>query len=220
VSTTPQSLPIGDSVSFGWDTFKKWAALLIGLTLCVAFVEGLMETIDEKIIEDSYGDRMEFLWFVALTLVNATLELGMTNVTLKLRDNGRAEFADVFNIFDRVPFFIVALLMVLVIVGIGLILLIIPGIYLAVRLQFVGFRILDGDNPIEALQNSWAITQGHVLELLMFDLLLFGIILAGVLALLVGVLIAVPVAGLALADMYRFLKPSHGGAAVAPQPQV
>ena len=220
MSTTPQSLPIGDTVSFGWDTFKKWAALLVGLTICVAFVEGLMETIRDEVIADNYNSQLQFLFFIAVALVNSTLELGMTNVTLKLRDKGKAEFADVFNIFDRVPFFIVSVFFVLVLVGVGLIFLIIPGIYVAIRLQFVGFRILEGDNPIEALQNSWAITRGHVLELLMFDLLLFGIILAGIIALLVGVLVAVPVAGLALADMYRFLKPSGEGAVVAPAPQV
>ena len=117
MSTTSQSLPIGDSVSFGWETFKKWAALLVGLIIVVAFVEGAMEFIDEEFISQRYGDGTEFLWFIAVALVNATLELGMTNVTLKLRDTGRAEFADVFNIFDRVPFYIVSLFMVFIIVG-------------------------------------------------------------------------------------------------------
>jgi len=220
VSTTPQSLPIGDTVGYAWETFKKWAFLLVGLTLCIAFVEGIMETIDEEIIADNYGDRMDFLMAIAIILVNATLELGMTNVLLKLRDRGRAEFADLFNIFDRVPFFMVSMFIVLVVVAIGLVLLIVPGIYLAIRLQFVGYRILEGDGPFDALQNSWNLTEGHVLELLLFDLLLFGIIIAGILALLVGVLVAVPVAGLAMTDMYRFLKPSGEGAAVAPEPQV
>lgn len=220
MSTTPQSLPIGDTVGYAWDTFKKWAFLLVGLTLCVALVEGIMETIDEEVIAENYGDRMDFLMAIAVILVNVTLKLGMTNVLLKLRDNGRAEFADIFNIFDRVPFYLVSMLIALLAVGIGLVLLVIPGIYIGIRLQFTGYRILEGDGPLAALQNSWNLTQGHVVELLLFDLLMFGIIIAGVLALLVGVLVAVPVAGLAMTDMYRFLKPSHEGAAVAPAPQV
>lgn len=217
---TAQPLPIGDSVSFGWDTFKKWAALLVGLTIVVAFVEGTMEFIDDEIISDTYGGPMEFLWFIAVTLVNATLQLGMNNVSLKLRDHGRAEFADVFNIFDRVPFYIVTALMLAVAIGVGLLFLVIPGIYLAVRFQFVSYRILEGDNPIEAFQHSWDITRGHVLELILFDLLLLGIFIAGILAFLVGTLVAVPLVGLAMADMYRFLLPRAGVGSVAPTPQV
>jgi uncharacterized membrane protein len=220
VSTTPQGLPIGDSVGYAWETFKKWALLLVGLTLCVAFVEGIMEFIDEEIISENYGGRIAFLMALAVGLVSATLELGMTNVTLKLRDTGRAEFADLFNIFDRVIWFVVALFIVGVAVLIGLVLLVIPGIYVGIRLQFVGFRILEGDGPLDAITNSWKLTEGNILELLIFDLLLLGILIAGVLALFVGVLVAMPVAGLALANMYRFLMPSSDGAAVAPAPQV
>lgn len=220
MNTTPHSLPIGDAVGFGWDTFKKWTALLVGLTIVVAFVEGMMEFIDDQIISDTYGGRMDFLWFIAVSLVSATLQLGMNNVSLKLRDQGRAEFADVFNIFNRVPFYIVASVMLLVVVSIGLLFLVIPGVYLAVRFQFVSYRILEGDNPIEAFQHSWEITQGHVLELVLFDLLLLGIFIAGVIAFLVGTLVAVPLVGLAMADMYRFLAPRAAAATVTPAPQV
>jgi len=220
LNTTPQSLPIGDAVGFGWDTFKKWTALLVGLTIAISFVEGMMRFIDDHLIADTYGGRMDFPWFVAVALVNATLQLGMYNVSLKLRDHGSAEFADVFNIFNRVPFYIIALIMQLVVVSIGLVFLVIPGVYLAVRFQFVSYRILEGDNPIEAFQHSWEITQDHVLELILFDLLLLGILIAGVIAFLVGTLVAVPLVGLAMADMYRFLAPRAVAATVTPAPQV
>ncbi|HEY9773192.1 MAG TPA: hypothetical protein V6C81_05225 [Planktothrix sp.] len=39
-------------------------------------------------------------------------------------------------------------------VGLGLILLVIPGLFLAVRLSMYGFGIVDGKNPIEALLTS------------------------------------------------------------------
>jgi hypothetical protein len=82
------------------------------------------------------------------------------------------------------------LLTVLIIIG-GLILLIIPGIYWAVRLAFTHQRfVADGLGVKESIRASFADTRGrwwNVFGLAMMSLLL---ILAGALALVVGVFVA------------------------------
>lgn len=53
----------------------------------------------------------------------------------------------------------------------GLILLIIPGIYFALRFSFYAYAIMDKDlGPIDALSYSWKITKGHAWDLFVFNL--------------------------------------------------
>jgi len=65
-----------------------------------------------------------------------------------------------------------------IIVGLGTLVFIIPGIYLALSLLFYSFFIaVDGHGFIEALKSSWNATKGHKWKILVIVLLLFAITL-------------------------------------------
>jgi membrane-anchored glycerophosphoryl diester phosphodiesterase (GDPDase) len=71
-----------------------------------------------------------------------------------------------------------------IIVFIGLILLIIPGIYLAVALYFfLIFIALEDESFIDALQSSWELTKGRRLSVFLFFI---GIVLVQILFSIVG----------------------------------
>jgi len=90
-------------------------------------------------------------------------------------------------------------------VAFGLVLLIIPGIYLALKYQFYGYLIVDkGMGPIKALKESGRITDGAKKDLLIFWLVLFCSI--AVIALVLGIFIALPV-GLLMAFISKELIP-------------
>ncbi len=63
-------------------------------------------------------------------------------------------------------------------VAVGLMLLIVPGIYLGLKYQFYGYAIADkGIGPIDALKESDRMTEGAKQNLLIFWLTLYcGII--------------------------------------------
>jgi len=95
-------------------------------------------------------------------------------------------------------------------VGIGTILLIIPGIYLFVRLQFFGYYIVDKnasgtDAIIESLQKSWELTRGIAGKVFLLDLALFGLTILGAIPLGLGLFIVFPLIALAYAYVYRRL---------------
>lgn len=70
-------------------------------------------------------------------------------------------------------------------VGVGLLLLIVPGVFLAVALYFYTYEVvIEGENAIEALANSYELTKGDRIELFLIGLLFT--ILGGVVG-LVGV---------------------------------
>lgn len=83
--------------------------------------------------------------------------------------------------------YIIASLLFSVMVFVGLVLLIIPGLIVAVIFGLYGWALVDGDlPPIEALQESSRLTRGHRGQLFLFVLAATLLNLVGLLALLVG----------------------------------
>ena len=89
------------------------------------------------------------------------LYLGYIRITIKLCDGQQTGFSDLFSCF---PYFFVSFFAALVyglVVSVGLVLLVIPGIIWAMQFCFLFFIIVDkGCGPIEALKKK-----GDLLEL-------------------------------------------------------
>jgi uncharacterized membrane protein len=80
-----------------------------------------------------------------------------------------------------------------IIVSIGFALLILPGIYLMVRLNYYAAAIVDEDaGIIESLKRSWQITKGQVMPVLVIFLIIMVLSFIGTLALIVGIFVAIP----------------------------
>ncbi|MEG6509853.1 hypothetical protein V6C03_12855 [Methyloligella sp. 2.7D] len=102
--------------------------------------------------------------------------------------------------------FIGTYILVAIVVAIGLILFVIPGIILALMLMFALWFVIDrGLGPIEAMKASNEITRGHKWQLLGFLIVLWLINLVGALALGIGLLVTVPVTVLSIIEAYRRL---------------
>lgn len=94
-----------------------------------------------------------------------------------------------------------------IIIIIGLLLLIIPGIIFSLRLQFVEYLIIDKKMwPIEAIKASRTMTKGQLMNV--FSVLIIGsmIIFIGTLALLIWLIWAIPTAAFLNALFYRHLE--------------
>jgi hypothetical protein len=71
---------------------------------------------------------------------------------------------------------LVAGLVVNVLIGVGALLLIVPGVYAAVALYFVQFEVaIEERNAIEALRSGWALTKGERLRVFLLLVVLFAI---------------------------------------------
>lgn len=88
----------------------------------------------------------------------------------------------------------------------GLILLIIPGIYFAIRLSFWEYYLIDQKMSVkDALRASWDKTNWHVWQLISIWFLSLGVMLLGTLALWIGLLRAIPTVKIAYAHLYKKL---------------
>ncbi len=103
------------------------------------------------------------------------------------------ELADFFMSFDKfVPLLILHLLMILVIT-LGMILLIIPGVYFAVSYIFAHFFVWFYDvDPSEAVRLSRKMVSGNFGQVFLLCLVLGGINLLGALAFGIGLLLTLP----------------------------
>lgn len=115
-------------------------------------------------------------------------------IVARLIDQGRLlEVPDFFRSFDKyVPLLILHLLMALII-SLGLIMLVIPGIYFAVSYIFAHFFVWFYDvEPTEAIRLSRRTVAGNFWQVLLLCLVLLGINMLGALAFGVGLLLTFP----------------------------
>jgi hypothetical protein len=97
------------------------------------------------------------------------------------------------------------------IVVLGLVLIIIPGLYFAVRLAFAQFSYVDHQGTIKkSLEHSWHLVEGRIFWLVVvLGLAEIGIMILGLVALIIGILVAYPVILLLSARFYRALDNYH-----------
>lgn len=197
----------GSAIKFGWETVKSKFWFIVGIYLVVMAISSLPGFLTETkvLAEDSSA-----FWLVQILtwIVSLITSMGAIKIALNLYDKQDVSFTDLFTNYQ--PFFrmLGAGILISIICVIGFILLIIPGIIAAMRLQFAGFLVIDeGLGPIAAIKKSWAITRGSTGNLFLFWLLTILIVLLGVICLLVGVLVAAPITYLGLTHIYRQLNP-------------
>jgi uncharacterized membrane protein len=144
------------------------------------------------------------LWLLQ-TVIDLVIGIGLIQITLKFIDNKKPKYKDLFYYQPIVNYFLVALLTGLIVLG-GFILLIIPGIYFALRLKFAVYLVIDKNlGPVEAIKKSWKITKGNVWNLFFFGILLGLINILGFICLIVGLFITIPLSMLATTFVYRKL---------------
>jgi uncharacterized membrane protein len=115
-----------------------------------------------------------------------------------------AEFGDFFKGFYYFLAVALAGLLVAIFTAVGFILLILPGIYLAVAYTLVSPLIIDKDMHFwQAMETSRRVITAQWFSFFGFALLLLLINIIGLLALGVGLLVSVPVSICAIAVAYR-----------------
>lgn len=142
-------------------------------------------------------------------LFELALGLGVSMFLLNIVRGDHAEVTDLFSKWEKTLHAFVAEILYGLIFILGLVCLIVPGIFFAIRLSQYQFAIVEKDlGPIEALKYSYRLTQDNCWSYIGFILLTFVVALAGLLALGIGLIAAIPVIMIANAVVYRYL---HGG---------
>ncbi len=202
------SFSIVDSLSYGWKTFKaNWQFLV-----SVALVTFLVNLIPRQLSGWAEGELpgFTFLFSIMGALANLVVSIGSTVILLKLVDQKIPRFDDLWKHYSlMLNYFLASALMGLIIFA-GIILLIVPGLYFAVKYHFMMYFVVDKKmGPLEALRASGKITEGVKWKIVGLVLASAGVMILGALALGIGILVAIPVIGLADVYVYRKLLNAH-----------
>lgn len=196
------------SLRDGWETFKQNWAMLYGLAVVYILLASIV-SLPGSMMNGSEGPGplyllLQILSFVVQIVVGTGISMA---VLAMLRTNGgRSGLDAILSAVERAIPLVLATIGQAILVGIGFILLIIPGIILGLGLSQTQLLIVDrGLGAVEALQASWEIMRGYKLQLLILGLVSFLIVIAGALALGVGLLIALPVTAVAPIAFYNRL---------------
>lgn len=148
---------------------------------------------------------------IALQLLEWIVELGVLAVFLKLVDSSETSVGDIFKNWDKVFAYVVGTVLFGIVVVIGLILLIIPGIYFGLRLQFYAYLIIDkGLSPFEALSESYNLTRGFTFDLLILAFIQIFVGIFGLLFFIIGIIPAIGYLYVVNAMVYRSLIEEDG----------
>jgi hypothetical protein len=145
--------------------------------------------------------------------VSVPIVAGLTMVNLRIVNGAPFEFSNFFDGFKRfVPLMIVGLIVSLGII-LGMVLLILPGIYFAIATTFAVTLVIDrGEEPMAAIKGSMKVVNANFLKVLLFMLVIGVFNFIGLLACGVGMLITAPVSGVATIIFYNKMLGIAGGA--------
>jgi uncharacterized membrane protein len=207
-------LRVGRAVRFGWEQLKKRPVLLL--------LMGLVTVIVSLASNRAFGDAGSFnlAGFAAAVLIALLLQALVALIWVQIALNltaGRDISGDgLVQAIGRFVPFLGAMILYGLAVTAGMVLLIVPGIWLAISLMFYGYALIDsGCGPFAALSRSMALVRGRWWWLLGFNVAMLGVNILGILALGVGVLVSIPITQLATGYVYRQLA-AHRAATAPP----
>lgn len=197
-----------ESMKSAWAILKGmkttfWLAVIAYSLIAMALEFVLSRALGYSMFAEEY-QPIQIIGTVISTLLLSPMAAGLYMITIKHSVGAKIGVGELFSYFHKIlPIFLTTILIYLL-VGIGLILLIIPGIYLLVCFSFSLFLVVEKDmSPIEALKTSRKAVHQQWFQTAGLLLLSVLVCILGAVALLVGLLWAIPLTALTLALVYR-----------------
>ena len=193
-------------MQFGWDITKSNIGFFIGLLIVAGLIQYVPDIVATIIEADA--PALSLIIRIASFVLSMIIGMGLIKICLRFCDGEKGEFSDLFSCYPLFFNYLIGSILYWLIIMVGLVLLIIPGIIWAIKFQFFDYLIVDkGLGPIDALEKSSEITRGVKWDLFIFAILLIIINIMGFLCLLVGLFVTIPVTMVAMAFVYRKLLP-------------
>ena len=197
---------ITGSYGYGWQQMWKHFLYLFLVMIIVGIAESPASIVRDSDADNSAGMIiLQILAAVYWLLVFSVVKYGGDLMYLRAIRNEKFEISEMFDGFKKNYInIILANLLTFAIIGLGFVLLIIPGIILACRLAFVSYLVMDKNmEPVAAVEKSWEMTKGHGWQIFGMGLLVIPIVIGGLICFIVGVVFSIIWISTAFASMYH-----------------
>ncbi len=203
-----KTISISETLKFSWRAFLDNALILVVLTILTLVVQLLFGAFscgtDDVPDQDLTSGVSCTLFSVLYYLANVFIAMGFATIGLHAVQGDKITFKQFFSRFSKFFPFVIAMILYAIIVFVGLILFIVPGIIWAIKFSMYPFMVLDkGANGWDALKLSSQATHGVKWDLLGLYAILILISLAGLLLFGLGLFITIPLTWIAQAHVFR-----------------
>jgi uncharacterized membrane protein len=190
---------------------KSWKGLISQFWLLVGLIIGftIIYSLLYLFALPAKGGSMTtsgILVSVLCWLLLCLFQLGYMKNCFQTLDGEEPQFSSYGQVSRKLLSYLVASVIYTLIVAVGTALLVVPGVYFALRLQFFFASMVDENTGIiESFKRSWEITKGYTLKLFVILLIVVLISVIGQLALLIGIFAAIPLTVLMYGEVFRRL---------------
>ena len=208
-------IAIGSSYSNGWRQLWKYFLVLLLIGIIYVLISSVSSVFNVGQGMRGAGAVVSGILSLAYgILLTGPIGYGVSFAYLKAARNDPLDVKDMFEVFHNYWNAVLASLLVNVIIAVGFVILIVPGIIFACKLAFTPYLVVDRKmEVIEAVKESWRMTSGHAWKVFLIGLLAIPISVAGLICFGVGIIIAIMWVSLALASLYHAVS-SSGEASV------
>jgi uncharacterized membrane protein len=201
---SPSSRPfdVGDALSYGWTVYWKNVGPMLVFALVIFAVNIAIGAAGSAVDNLSSQIALNLISFV----VGIVLAMGLIRASLAVVE-GRTPEINMIFVTDGFGSYLAASILVSVGVVLGLVLLIVPGIILAIMWHFFGYVIVENPTigPIDAMRRSAEITRGYRWQLFGLGVLLLLMNIAGLLLCVVPVIFTYGITAVTVAYAYKVL---------------
>lgn len=197
----------------GWYSFKdryKFFLLISFFYVAVSAVPRIIDSITDaapRLAHDPIFFVLSTFIQIAAWIVSLIVPIGYTYILLRAVDNQSYELKDLFSTHKVFWSYIFTGIMAGILVALGTIFLVIPGIFLGLSFMFVSYVVVDEQLSLDkALKRSYKLATDVRWKLLGFILVVGLLNIIGIALLGVGFLVTMPVSGLASMHLYKTLK--------------
>jgi len=157
-------------------------------------------------LQESSFSSIEQIIQLGLFLVSYVLQIGILRIYMETVDGQTPEVSVLFKSAGKYRQFFILSLLSGVLITLGYVVFIIPGIILSLFWYFSSYVVLDEDvGVVEAMKQSKELTEGVRVKILLFEITTMFVNTIGMAFLGVGGLVSFPITSLARVHIYRSL---------------
>ena len=196
-----KAVAISEILGKSWSIFKKnWKTIyiLLALPLVLTIIQEMLYGLTDITGVSAFVVQVVF-W-----LAQMIVSMGIIKAMLYIVRGKEVDVDTILSTKGSILPFLFASILVSLIVLFGFVLLIIPGIYLAIKYMFVPYLLIDKElGAMESLKMSSEMTKDIKWSLFAFSLVALLIGYGGILFMLIGLLVTLPYVTVAYSVLYE-----------------
>jgi len=209
-----------EAIKYGWGIMKANLWYFVGIIIVAGLIVGIPSNIANNLNKPD-PCLLGFIFNIIAGVARVIISIGLIKIALIFLNKEKPEFKELFNFKGSFWRFVGGSILYGLIVAAGFILLIVPGIYWAIKYQWFGYCIVGQKlGQVQALKKSAQMTDTVKWQLLGFGFVVLGINILGFLCLFIGLFATIPTTLLAIVFVYRkLLNQTESAQATIPAPQ-